>query len=168
MSEIMHTLAIDPRVMAAQVTGFVLLWIILAKYLFRPMLGVFDERREQLKETFAKANAEKEKAEEYRAEYEKRWAEVEAEARVRIQEAVKDGETSKAQIIAEARGRSEDILRRGQEQLDRERDKTLAEMREEVVDISLSAASKLIGESMDDAKHRKLISEYVDKIGVAE
>ncbi len=168
MAELFKELGINLHVIAAQIIGFILLWMLLSKFLFKPVIGLLDARKDEVKATYDAAEAERAKADEYRAEYEKRWAEVEAEARVRIQEAVKDGETSKAQIIAEARGRSEDILRRGQEQLDREREKTVAEMREEVVDIALSAASKLIGESMDDAKHRKLISEYVDKIGVAE
>lgn len=168
MAELFHQLSINTQVIAAQIIGFVLLWALLAKFLFRPVLGLMDARQQDIKSTYDNAEAERAKAEEFRSEYEKRLAGIEAEARARIQAAVREAESAKDQIISEARNRSDDILRRGQEQLDREREKTLAQIREEVVDISLSAASKLIGESLDDAKHRKLVSDFVGKIGAAE
>jgi F-type H+-transporting ATPase subunit b len=154
--------------MAAQVTGFVLLWIILARYLFRPILALLNAREEEIKLSYENAETERAKAEEFREEYEKRLAGIEAEARARIQSAVREAEAARDQIVSEARGRSEDILRRGAEELAREREKTLAQIRTEVVDISLAAAGKIIGESMDDQKHRKLVNEFVDKIGAVE
>lgn len=168
MQELLHQLHIEPTVMAAQVTGFILLWIILAKYLFRPILALLNAREEEIKLTYANAEAERVKAEEFRAEYERRLAGIEAEARARIQSAVHEAESAKDQILTDARTRSEDILRRGEEELVREREKTLAQIREDVVDISLAAAGAIIGESMDESKHRKLVNEFVDKIGAAE
>ena len=168
MVQLLHTLNIDPHVIAAQVVGFVLLWAVLAKYLFRPVLGLFDARRQDVKLMYDNAEAERAKAEEFRAEYEKQLAGIEAEARSRILAAVREAEAAKDQIMAEARSRSGDILRRGEEELARERDKALSQLREEVVNISLSAAGKIIGESLDDAKHRRLVSDFVDRIGAAE
>lgn len=165
MGEILHVLGIDPRVMAAQVTGFVILWILLAKYLFRPMLALLDARRQEIRLTFENAQAEREKAEQFRAEYESKLAGIEAEARSRIQAAVKEAQDAKNQILEEARSRSEEILRRGQEELAREREKTLAQLREEMVNVSLEATRKLIEESLDEAKHRKLVSDFIDRIG---
>ena len=168
MAELFHTLGIDPHVIAAQVVGFILLWALLARFLFRPVVGLLDARKEEVKLTYENADAERAKAEEFRADYETRLAGIEAEARARIQTAVGEAESAKDQIMSDARSRSEDILRRGQEQLDREREKTLAQLREAVVDISLDAASKVIGESLDDQKHRKLVSDFVGKIGARE
>ena len=165
MSELLHTLSIDPKVMAAQVTGFILLWILLARYLFQPMLTLFDARRKAIKTTFEDAENERARAEEFRADYEKRLAGIEAEARARMQEAVKEAQNAKNEILADAKSRSDDILRRGQEDLAREREKTLTQLREEVVNISLDAAGKLIGESMDQPKHRKLVGDFIDRIG---
>ncbi|HEY3298809.1 MAG TPA: F0F1 ATP synthase subunit B [Armatimonadota bacterium] len=166
--ELLKQLGIDPTVIAASIMGFVLLWIFLAKFLFKPVIGVLKTREEDIRSTYEAADGEKAKANEFRAEYEKRLAGIEAEARTRIQSAVKDAEDAKNQILAEARERSEDILRRGQEDLVREREKTLAQIREEVVDLTVSAAGKLIGESLDDAKHRKLVTDFIDRIGTSK
>ena len=168
MEELFHQLGIDPRVMAAQVTGFILLWILLARYLFRPVLALLDARQQEVRTTYENAEAERARAEEFREDYERRLAGIEAEARGRIQTAIKEAERAKSDIIADARSRSEDILRRGQEDLAREREKTLAQLREEVVNISVAAAGKLIEESLDDARHRKLVSDFVDKIGTTK
>jgi F-type H+-transporting ATPase subunit b len=165
MSEIMHTLGIDPRVMAAQFTAFILLWIVLAKYLFRPVLALLNTREQEIKTTYETAENEQEKAEDLRRGYEQRLAAIEAEARSHIQAAVKEAQAAKHDILADAKERAEGILRRGQEDLAREREKTLAQIREEVVDVSLAAASKLIEESLDEARHRKLVSEFIDRIG---
>ena len=159
---------IDSHILPASIAGFILLWIVMAKFLFKPVLGMLDARQQEIKTTYNTAEEERARAEEFRADYEKRLVGIEAEARARLQAAVKEAQDAKDQILTEARGRSEDILRRGQEDLVREREKTLAAIREEVVTISLSAAGKIIGESMDSAKHRSLVSDFIDKLGASK
>jgi F-type H+-transporting ATPase subunit b len=164
MAELFKELGIDPRVIAAQILGFALLWILLRRYLFGPVMGLVQSRQREIKSTYEAAENEQAKAEEFRADYEKRLAGIEVEARARIQEAVKKAEEAKNEIIADARHRSEDILKRGQEELVREREKTLAQIREEVVSIALDAAGKLIGETLDEPKHRRLIGDFISRL----
>ena len=165
MEAIHHLL--DPKVTAATFVAFILLWIVLARFLFKPVLGLIDAREQEIRDTYKTAESDRSQAETYRADYEKRLSDVEVEARTRIQTAVKEAQDAKEQILAEARARSEGIVRRGQEELEREREKTLAQIREEVVGISLDAAGKLLGESMDDSRHRKLVGDFIGKIGAA-
>ena len=165
MAELFHQLGIEPKVMAAQVTGFILLWIVLAKFLFRPVMALLHARQQEIKTTYETAEAERSAAEELKADLERRLAGIEAEARSKIQAAIKDAQDAKDDILSDARTRAEDVLRKGKDQLAREREKTLAELREEVVNTSLAAASKLIEESLDEAKHRKLVADFIDRIG---
>jgi len=167
MSEIMHTLGIDPRVMAAQFTAFVLLWIVLAKYLFRPVLSLLDAREQEVRQIFETAEKERSEAEKLRADYESRIAEIEAEARAKIQSAIREGQIAKDEIIGEARARAEVILRQAQQDLAREREKVLMEIRQQAVDISLTAAARVIGEALDENRHRKLIAEFIEKLGAS-
>jgi F-type H+-transporting ATPase subunit b len=159
---------IELKVVAAQIIGFVLLWILLARYLFRPIMGMLNARQEDIKNAYADAENARTSANQLKTELEQRISGIEAEARTRIQAAVKEAQDTKDEIIAEARTRAEEVLRRGQEDLAREKTKTLAELREEVVNISISAAGKLIEESLDDAKHRQLVGDFIDRIGVAK
>lgn len=168
MGELLHQLGIDPKVMAAQVVGFALLWLVLAKFLFRPVMALLKARAQEIKTTYETAEDERAKAEEFRADYEKRLAGIEAEARARIQAAIKEAQGAKTEILADAKTRSEEILQRGQEDLARERAKVLAQLREETVNISLAAAGRVIEESLDEARHRKLVSDFIEKIGTTK
>lgn len=154
--------------MAAQVTGFVLLWMVLARYLFRPMMALLKTRETEIKATYDLASADRASAEELKAEFESRLAGIEAEARVRLQAAIKEAQTAKDEMLAEARARVDDTLRRGEEELAREREKILAEIREQTVDLSLAAAAKIVGESLDEARHRMLVNDFIDKLGSAK
>ena len=164
MSELFHLLRIDPQVIAAQILGFALLWILLRRYLFGPVMGLVQSRQQEIKSTYEAAENEQARAEEFRTEYEKRLTGIEAEARAKIQEAIKHADDAKNEIIADARRRSEDILKRGEEELAREREKTLAAIREEVVDLSLEAAGKLVGETLDEPRHRRLIGDFISRL----
>lgn len=168
MAELFHTLNIDPKVIASQITGFILLWVVLARFLFRPVMALLDARDQEIKSIYENAQNEHTRAEELRVEYEQRISAIESEARSRIQAAIKEGESMKDEIIADARRRSDDILRKGQQDLVRERDKALAELREEIVEIAITAASKIVAESLDDAKHRKLVSDFINKLEVSK
>ena len=132
------------------------------------MLGLFDTRQQEIKATYDKADAERSAAEQLKSQLDARLAGIEAEARTRIQAAIKEAQAAKDDMLAEARAGVEDTLRRGQEDLAREREKILAEIREQTVDLSIAAAGKIIGESLDAARHRKLVNDFIDQIGSAK
>ena len=144
------------------------MWLMLARYLFKPITALLKNREQDIKETYANADAAKAAADQMKSDLEARFAEIESAARARIQSSVKEAQMAKDEIMADARSKSEDIIRRGQADLAREREKTLAEMRESVVNISLSAAGALIGESLDETRHRKLVTDFIDRIGTAK
>jgi len=168
MAELFHRLGIDQNIIAAQIIGFVLLWMLLKKFLFGPVMGLVQSRATEIKATYDKADAELSDAEQLKAQLDARLAAIEAEARTRIQAAINEAQTAKDDMLAEARARVEDTIRRGQEDLAREREKILAEIREQTVDLSIAAAGKIIGESLDQARHRKLVNDFIDQIGSAK
>jgi F-type H+-transporting ATPase subunit b len=103
--------------------------------------------------------------EQLRTDYERRLAGIEAEARQKIQTAIKEAQSVRDEIIADSRGRAEGILQRGQEELLREREKTLVALRQEVADLVIGASSRLIERSLDDAAHRKLVDDFISSVG---
>ena len=166
--EMLHLLGIDPKVLAAAITGFLLLWVFLARFLFKPVMTLINTREQEIKTTYANADNAKAEALNLKSELEQRIAGIEADARARIQSAIKEAQDAKDDILADAKNRSEDIIRRGSEDLAREREKTLAQLREEVVNISMGAAEKLIGDSINDEKHRMLVNDFIDRIGTVK
>lgn len=166
--EILEQLGINPELILVNIIGFVLLLLLLKKFLYGPILQMLDARKSDIQATYDAAENQRESMEELRKDYEKRLAGIEADANERIQAAVKEAQGIRDEIINDARGKSEDILRRGQEELARERQKTIAELREEVANLAIGASSKLLERSMDTAAHRKLIDDFISTVGKAQ
>lgn len=158
--------AIDWKVLVIQAGGFILLLIVFKRFLFGPIMEALGSRQEDIRSTYEAADSEKTKAEELRQDYDRKLANIEAEAREKINAAIKDGQTARDEILDEARSKADAIMRRSEEELARERDKVMQELREEVVGIAIGAATKLIEKSMDDSTQRKLVSNFVEDLEV--
>lgn len=166
--EMLHQLGIEPKVLASAITGFLLLWAFLAKYLFKPIMGLIETREQDIKTAYENADRAKTDAQNMKAELEQRIAEIDVEARAKIQAAINDAQTTKEEILAEARAKYDEIIRKGQEDLAHEKDKALAQLRKEIVNLTISATEKIIGGTLDDAKQRTLINDFIDGIGTSK
>lgn len=165
----MEILNIDPKVLIVQIGGFVLLLIVFKLFLFKPVLGMLDARRSEIEGRYSDAEAVQKTAEEIRSEYERHLAGVHDEIRSKITEAVKEGQAMREEIIADSRTKADDILTKAQEEIGRERDRAIAELKTTVVNLTVDAAGKLIEEKLDVDKHHELIGKFIDGLdGVAK
>lgn len=160
----MDILNIDPRVLLIQIGGFVLLLIVFKRFLFGPIGQMLAARQEEIRSTYETAEQTRASADELRQDYERRLSGIEVEAREKIQTAIKEGQAHRDALLAEAREEAEKVLRRGQEELQREHAKAMVQLRADVVDIAISSARKLIERSLDDETHRAMIKQFVDGI----
>lgn len=162
----MDILHIDLRVLLVQIGGFVLLLLIFKRFLFGPVGNILESRKQEIASDYENAERDRSLAEDLRQDYERRLAGIEVEARERIQAAIKEGQEHRDALLAEAREEAERLVRRGEEELEREHAKAMVELREEVVDLAISSARKMIERSLDDPTHRAMIKEFIDSIEV--
>ncbi|HOM70669.1 MAG TPA: F0F1 ATP synthase subunit B [Armatimonadota bacterium] len=165
METLFEELGIDPTIIVVNIIGFILLVWLLKRFLYRPITQMMDQRAEDIRSTYAAAETEKAAMEELRRDYEEQLADIEAEAHERIQAAIKEAHSIRDDIIADAREKSDAIILRGEEELAREREKAIVELREEVANLIISASSKLLERSLDDQSHRRLIDEFISGVG---
>jgi F-type H+-transporting ATPase subunit b len=69
------------------------------------------------------------------------------------------------EIIQKAQEESNLIVKRAQEEIELQKQKALLELREKVADLSIMAASKVITKSLNSEDNRRLVEEYVSKVG---
>ena len=146
------------------IVGFVIALWILKKYAWKPLLNMIDERRERIQSDFDKAKEELESAEKLHADYEARMKDAEAEARVKIQDAIREGQGVAAEIKETARGESRDLIERAKEELSRDVDKAKVQLKMDIVRMTLAATEKMIYEKLDEAKHRELIEGFISDV----
>jgi len=145
------------------------LLLVFKKYLFKPILDLLEARRAEIEGQYNAAEGQRRLAEELKADYEKRLSGIEEEMRVKITQAVKEGQAMREEIISESRAKADQILAKTQQAISREKDLALAEIRGKVTDLTLLATSKLIEENLDDPKHRKLVDKFISELdGVAK
>ena len=127
-----------------------------------PLNEAMNERTKRLEETYSDADSLKQRMTDLKTSYEEKLVAAEAEARDKIQVALAEAQEMKGRIVEEARGQAEEIRVRTTEELQREREKMLVDLRTHVVDLTMTATRKVIGESVDEAKQRELVERFID------
>lgn len=159
MDKAVEALGLNLPQLIAQIANFFVLLLILRLTLYKPILKMLDERKQKIAEGL---NA----AEIARAEAASAQANIQAQldvARKEGQEIVAGAQTIATRIQAEAREQSardrEAALERARVEIQLERDRAIAELRGEFADITVSAAEKVINQSLDRQAHQRIIDE---------
>ena len=156
---------VDIRQVLTQVLGFLLMVWILRRYMWGPLMGMLEARRERIAGEFKEADRLKGEALELKARYEADLKGIEAQARQRITEAVAEGQRVAAEVRAQAQKDAVARLERASEEIDREREKAKEILKEQVIDLSLRVAEKVLRQKLDDPAQRKLAGEFIDEVG---
>ena len=160
--EVLKDLGLDGRTILVNAAGFIVLVWVLKLLLFTPVARMLKQREEKVAGTLAQVEADRQAMEEMRTEYEERMAEIESESRNRIQEAIKEAGETRNQLLEEARQQAQEAVERGKEEIEPEKVKAIVTLRDEVADLAVMAAEKLLRERLDDASHRRLVSEFIE------
>lgn len=153
-----------PQLLTTLVGFLILVWI-MKKYAWGPILDMLDQRREKIESDYASAEKELSAAESLKADFETKLGEIAVIQREKVQEGVKKGEELAGGIVAKARAEMDQARQKGMQDLEIETRKAELELRDDVAQLAIGAAEKLIGERLDDAKHRQLIQQYIDQLG---
>ena len=143
---------------------FTLFVIILSKFAWGPLLSAIDEREKSIRdaiESSRKVNAE---AAALLAQHKELVRQIGAEREQIIKSATKDAEDFRVDLMAKARSDGEDIVRRAKVQIERESALALAQLREEVADLAIMGASKIVASSMTPEAQKKLVAEFVGSL----
>ena len=144
-----------------QIANFVLVLIILRAFAYKPVLNMLETRKKRIQESLEYAEKVKADAAAQQKEYERQIEEARREAQQAKQNAEQVGEQERARIIAGAQEEARQIKEQARTQLDYERKQMLAELREQVVNLSLLAAQRVIGQSLDERRSRQIVDEFL-------
>ena len=163
--DILNSLGVNIKAIIIQAVGFLILLFILKKYLFGKISAMLNERSEGVKKVYTKVENDKAEAERLRIEYQRKLSDAETEAVKRIQEAVNEGSRVSEEIIKRAKEEIELMKVKAQEGINLERKKALAEIRNQVVTLSLLASSRIIRQSISSQTAEKLVDDFIEEIG---
>ena len=160
-------LGVTPALLLTQIVGFLILLFILNRFMFRPIFGILDQRQADIKATYDQLDDDRRRMEQTRRDYEQRLANIETEAREKIQAAVKEAQALRDNLIADAQSQASTIVEQGRNQSERDRQKAFLEMRSQIVTLAVSAAGKVIDDNLTDVRQTKLVDDFIGSLGTA-
>ena len=155
----------EPGLMIWTVISFVILLILLWKVAYKPITRALKKREETIRNTLEEAKKNRESAEALVEKYEAQIAQARDEAQKILAEGKMLGENVRKEIIQKAHEEANQIVKRAQEEIEFQKEKTLMELKERIADLTIMAASKVVAKTLDKKDHEQLLDEYVSKVG---
>ncbi len=164
----MEKLGINTTWLLAQLVNFGLLLTILWILAYKPVLKMLDDRKQKIQESLDYAERVKKEAAEQQKEFERKLEATRRETQAAAAAAAQVGEKEREVILAQAREDAHKLVEQAKEQIEYERKQMLADLREQVVQLSMLAAQKVVSQSLDEQSQRRLIGEFLahtDELG---
>ena len=159
----MEALGINLGYLVSQIVNFTLLAALLYFVAYKPILRMLDERSARIKKGLEDAETASKRAAEMEQEFEQRMVEARKEGREVIAQATRMSEKAGQEILGKAREESRAQIEKAKGEIARERDQAMAELRQQVADLSLTISEKVIGEVLDEKTQRKLIADFMEQ-----
>lgn len=147
------------------IANFVILIVILNKFLHKPVLSMLEKRKKFVQDNLEASTAAKVEAEKIREEYLTEMKHAREEAQGIIEQATKVAEKEKNDIIATAKTETKKISEEMHREIQAEKDKAMAEVRHIIVSTSILAAEKIVARNLDAKDHEKMIDDFIKEVG---
>ena len=159
------SLGVNLPLLVVFIVNFIVLFVLLRLFLYKPVMKMLDERAKRTKDAMELAEVTRKEFEQAKVEVQKQIEKGRQEGQAIISQAMQVGERLKEESRQEAQKQAQVIVDRTRSELEAEREKIVGDLRREFVDIAISAAEKVIKETLDKEKHRKLIEETLQESG---
>ncbi len=156
----MDKLGINLGFFLFQLLNFGIIFFVLSRAVWPRVTKMLDERAARIAQGLEDARAAEEARENAERERDKLLRQAQAESQKALEEARQRGEEQGKLAIQEARQEAEHLRSQARTQAEVERNRILGDARDQIVDLALAAAERLIGESLDDKKHRTVVKKF--------
>jgi len=164
----MRIFEISPGLFVWSAITFVILMGLLYKFAFNPLVRLQQARQNEIHEAIHEAERLRDEAHKLLADYKAQMAEARQEADAIIDRARKAGESTKAEVLEEARVQAEATLARARQQIERDTTQALQRIREEVADLTVAATEKVARKSLSGDDQLRLIQEAINEIDLSK
>lgn len=147
--------------------AFLLALPLMHKFVFGPILVALEKRDQKVEDAILAAGDAQKRAEEQVAAAKQQLEEARAEGRRMVQDALLRAERQAQEALREAKAEAERQLKKARESIDAERRRALMDIRQEVVQLSIAASSRILGKSVDDQTNRALVQDFLGSVGSA-
>jgi F-type H+-transporting ATPase subunit b len=143
---------------------FVILIVVLWRFIFKPVNNIISKRQTEIQESINSADKQKEEAQKFLEEQKIQLDEAKKEARKIIEDGKTAARKVKGEIEEKALEKSRAIMEAAMSEINTEKERSIAEVKNKMVDIALAATEKMIAKNLSEKEHKKLIEETLQEV----
>jgi len=156
----MEGLGINPGLLILQILSFLIVFVILRKWLFMPIANMLEKRQN----TIVQGQEDARIAAEARANAEREADKIHSEAQSKAAQIVNEATARAEKVVAEFRAEADKEITKAREsaraEITDERNRMLSDLRGQVAALAIATAQKLIGEALDEKRQHALLDEF--------
>jgi len=155
---------IDSALFYETLVLFAIFAFVLAKFAWRPLLQMIEEREKGIREAVDSAQKASAEAQTLLDKHKEMLRDAGREREEIIRKALQESEKLKADLETKARAEGEQLIQRAKEQVEREKNAAIQELRSQVADLAIEAAGRIVTSSLTPEAQRKLVEEFVASV----
>lgn len=163
----MPFVSIDLWTIIMQWGNLLILLLLFKKFLFKPVMSVLEARENEIKKMYDEAEAARSDADEMKSEYTAKLNTARDEAEEIVKNAVKTAKSSSDEIISDAQQKAVSIMERANEKIEIERKTAINQAKNELSDMALTIAGKVIERDINADDHNAMIDKFIEELGDA-
>lgn len=135
------------------------------KFLFKPVMKMIQERQQEIDDLYSDANTAKSDAQSMQAEYQAKLNDAQATSERIVKDAVARGQAREEEIIRHANAEAAAIMDKANADIAMEKKKALNDAKDEISEIAMAIAGKVVGREIQAADQSQLVDEFINRLG---
>lgn len=168
MDQYLQFFTVDVWTMLFTWANMFILFFVVKKILFKPVNNILNRRETEIKKIYDDANQANEKAANLEKEYSEKMARVRDEAGEIIKQATVSAQKREEEILSAAQQKAVMMTKRAESEIAQERKKAYRQIKEEISDISVAIAGKMVQREISAKDHEALIAQFIENVGEAD
>ena len=141
------------------------IFFVAKKFLFVPVKNMIDSRQKEIDAMYDAAGAAKESAQALENEYKEKLAQAQQTSDRMVKDAVARGQNRQDEIISQANAEARAILDKAAADIAQEKKKALNDAKNEISELAMAIAEKVVGCELNDVDQAKLVDEFINELG---
>ncbi len=154
-----------PWTFIIQIINLFIQVFLIKKFLFKPINEILEKRRNLADKEIREAREAKDEADSLKTQYENSLTNAHAEAAQIVSDAQKEAQNKADTLVREAEQQAAGIKAKAAADIEQEKKKAMNEAKEEIGSLAMDIAGKVVEKEINEADHKKLIEDFITKVG---
>lgn len=147
------------------IINLLVLYLLMKKFLFGPIIKVMDERKAMIDQQFAGAKAQEDQAKALKEQYEGALKSAKEESYQIMEQARKEAKAQADRTVEDTQAKVSAMLAKAQEDINTERENAMRQMKDDVASLAMEAAGKIIGRNSGTEQDLSLYDQFIEEAG---